>query len=124
MKTNNKLHPVFNYILGCIEHDGTTEEKLKEVLKYFNEEHNHEYNKKRYNNLQERFAEWLKGAPSSIEIDHWNDDIIKLGKDWGSIPQEATEKQQEKIVSNFYNFISCKFFQLCKQNRIEYTFLY
>lgn len=124
MKTNNELHPVFNYILGCIEHEGTNEEKLKEVLNAFNSEFNFEQNKKRYPNLQTRFAEWLQGAPSLFEIEYWNDGIINLAKEWQSIPQDATEKQEQKILDNYYNFMACKFFQLCTQNKVSYSNLY
>lgn len=124
MKTNNKLHPVFNYILGCIEHEGTNEEKLKEVLNAFNSEFNFEQNKRRYPNLQNRFAEWLQGAPSSFEVEYWNDGIIKLAKEWQSIPQDATEKQEQKILDNYYNFMACKFFQLCTRNKVSYSNLY
>lgn len=124
MKTNSKNHPVFSYLISCMNEEGTTEQKINEVLSRFNEEYNHEYNKKRYKNLQDRFAEWLKGAPSALEIDYWTDDILKLAIDWKSIPENATESQKNKIVANFYNFIACKFFQLCKQHKIEYNFLY
>ena len=124
MKTNNKLHPVFNYILGCIEHEGTNEEKLKEVLNAFNSEFNFEQNKRRYPNLQTRFAEWLQGAPSLFEIEYWNEGIIKLAKEWQSIPQDATEKQEQKILDNYYNFMACKFFQLCTQHKVSYSNLY
>ena len=124
MKTNNKLHPVFNYILGCIEHEGTNEEKLKEVLNAFNSEFNFEQNKRRYPNLQNRFAEWLQGAQSSFEVEYWNEGIIKLAKEWQSIPQDATEKQEQKILDNYYNFMACKFFQLCTQHKVSYSNLY
>lgn len=124
MKTNSKNHPVFAYLISCMNEEGTTEQKINEVLNKFNVEYNHEYNKKRYKNLQDRFAEWLKGAPSALEVDYWTDNIVQLAINWGSIPENATESQKNKIVSNFYNFISCKFFQLCKQYKIEYNFLY
>jgi len=127
MKTNNKLHPVFDYLLDCIETEQENPSKLDKinfVLENFNSEANFLNNKKRYPNLQYRFAYWLQGAPSSISIEYWNDEIIKLAIKWGAIPENATENQQYKIISNYYNFMAAKFFQLCKQNKVDYSFLY
>lgn len=125
MKTNSKKHPVFSYLISCMDEElETTEQKIEEVLNAFNEEFNFTNNKKRYPNLQCRFAEWLQGAPSALSIDFYNDDILKLAVSWGSISQNATERQEQKILDNYYNFMSCKFFQLCKQNKIEYSQLY
>jgi len=127
MKTNNKLHPVFNYLLDCIQTENdneTTQEKIKYVLNDFDNEFNFSNNKKRFPNLQTRFAEWLQGSPSALSIDYYNCDIIKLAKDWGSIPQNATERQEQNILDGYWNFMSCKFFQLCKQNKVEYSNLY
>lgn len=124
MKTNNKLHPVFAYLMEAINFKGSNVEKLHSVLIAFNEEYNFDNNKRRLPNLQNRFADWLQGAPSSISIEYWNDEIIKLAVKWGAIPENATENQQYKIISNYYNFMACKFFQLCKQNKVDYSYTY
>jgi len=124
MKTNNKLHPVFTYLMEAINFKGSDLEKLHSVLIAFNEEHNFDNNKRRLPNLQNRFADWLQGLPSAIDIEYYNFDIIQLAKKWEAIPQNATEKQEQKILDNYWDFMSCKFFQLCKQNKVDYSFLY
>jgi len=128
MKTNNKLHPVFNYILSCInkevggiDQELTTPEKLQHVIDCFNSEANYEYNKKRVRNLHERFSGWLMGLPSCINIDFENYKIIEIAKEWNSIPQDAKTGQENKILNNWFNFITVKFFQLCDQNKIDYS---
>jgi hypothetical protein len=128
MKTNSKNHPVFAYLLEAIEIEenqtATNSEKIKYVLDCFNSEFNHPQNKKRYSNLQARFAEYLQGLPSCINIAFYNSDILELAEKWGSLPPDATEKQEDKILANYFNFMACKFFQLCKQNKVDYLFLY
>ena len=61
---------------------------------------------------QKALAEWLQGLPSAINIDFYNHDILKLAVKWGSIPENATEKQEDKIINNWFNFIANKIGQL------------
>ncbi len=125
---NNKL--AFDYILENIEsenYDVTCKndaEKLAFVLDCFNKEVNYENNKKRIPNLQSRFADYLMGLPTCFTIAFENYKIIEIAKQWESLPINATEKQQDKIISNWFNSISAKFFQLCNKNKVDYSFLY
>ena len=61
---------------------------------------------------QKALAEWLQGLPSAINIDFYNHEILKLAVLWGSIPENATEKQEDKIIDNWFNFIANKIGQL------------
>jgi hypothetical protein len=124
LKTNNKLHPVFSYLIGCIDLEGSNTEKLHSVLIEFNRVANYDNNKRNIPNLQNRFADWLQGLPSCINVDFENYRIIEIAKEWGSIGKDATDKQEDKILDNWFNFISCKFFQLCKQNKVDYSYTY
>ena len=124
MKTNNKLHPVFNYLLNSIDFEGSNEDKINFVLNSFNSEYNQDYNKRYIPNLQTRFAEYLQGLPSCLNIVFSNYDILQLAKSWEGLPENATEKQEDKILSNYFNFMAAKFFQLCKQNKVNYSNLY
>lgn len=125
---NNKL--AFDYILENIDSEAyevetkTDAEKLVFVLNCFNKEVNYENNKRRIPNLQLRFADYLMGLPSCITIDFEYYKILQIAKLWESIPENATEKQEDKILSNWFNFISAKFFQLCNKNKVDYSFLH
>ena len=125
---NNKL--AFDYILENIDSEAydvtcsNDAEKLAFVLDCFNKEANYENNKKRIPNLQSRFADYLMGLPTIITIDFENYKILEIAKLWESIPNNASEKQEDKILSNWFNFISAKFFQLCNKNKVDYSFLY
>lgn len=121
MKTSlNKL--AFAYILNAIDGDGyqvelsTPASKVAFAYECFKSEYWHAENQRYYrNNEIEGFKNWLMGLPSSIHVAFSHFDIINIAKDWGSIPANSTERQEDKIIDNWFNFISVKFFQLKKQ---------
>lgn len=127
-KFNNKL--AFDYILENIEPENydvvcnNDAEKLQFILDCFNKEVNYENNKKRIPNLQNRFADYLMGLPTCFTVAFENYKILEIAEKWESIPKDASEKQKDKILANWFNFISAKFFQLCKKNKVDYNFLY
>lgn len=61
---------------------------------------------------QKALAEWLQGLPSAINIEFYNHKILELAVKWGSIPENATEKQEDKILDNYWNFMANKIGQL------------
>lgn len=114
------------YILGCIDSEGyeitcnSDKEKLQFLYNTFISEYWHDYNKKYYNgNIIKAFASWLQGLPSSFNIDFENYCILQIAKKWGSIPDNATERQEDKIIENWFNFISVKTFKLFKKYKID-----
>jgi hypothetical protein len=110
---------VFNYILSSIDGEGygidpnTDSEKVNFVLATFQSEYAHGI--KYYQSEQRAFSEWLAGLPSCMNIEYRNYFILELAKEWGSIPADATEKQEDKILNNWFNFISVNFFQLASK---------
>ena len=47
-----------------------------------------------------------------------NYDIIKFAEKTGILSETATEKQQEKIIANWFNWVAWKFMQLhAKENK-------
>lgn len=64
----------------------------------------------RKHNQQDYFAGWLQGLPFHLPFE--NHEILAIAKAWGSIPQDATERQEAKILNNWYRFMAAKFFQL------------
>jgi hypothetical protein len=116
MNTHAKKH-AFNYILNSIDGEGygvqleTDKQKIDFVYDTFKSEYG--YTIEYYgNNEQIAFREYLAGLPSCINIEFRNYYIIELAKIWGSIPSEPTEKQEEKILSNWFHYIANNFFQL------------
>jgi hypothetical protein len=72
---------------------------------------------------QEAFSEWIMGLPSSFNIDFENYKILELARKWGSIKPELTgktlERREDLILSNWFNFITVKTFQLFKKHGIK-----
>jgi len=124
MNTNSKNHPVYKYILDYVysaEYDlekqpETDQEKLQFVLNAFRSEYSHMI--KRVGEFK-AFSEWLSGLPMALNIDFENYKILQLAKEWHSIPENATEKQEDKIIENWFNFITMKFFILCRRNKVN-----
>ena len=118
---------LFEYIINSIETDGydveaeTSEEKLQFVLKCFNSEFNHEYNRKLYPNIQTRFAEYLMGLPSCINIDFYYIDIENRLREFGIINPADSQKKIDGFVDRWFVVIAAKFLQLCNRYKIDYS---
>jgi len=126
-KELNKIYR--DYILGAISFEGydlekepvTDAEKLAEVCRTFYGEYlkNDKNWQRRYGSYQNAFKEWLTGLPSSINIDFENYKILELCRAWGVLAAYATEKQEDRILENWFNFMANKFFQLCRKEKIN-----
>ena len=115
LRTNSKkyLANIQNYLIDAINtEDHTTEatthaEKLDFVMSCYNEEFNHKYNQARHPNEQDRFANWLAGLPSVLNIPFYNDDIVKLAKQLQEVETYPNEKNTTKnIIDNYFNFMA------------------
>ena len=126
MNTHSKSHPVYRYILDCIDYDfiheygfkkqpKTDAEKLQAIFTIFNREY-----KRNVEKLGERkaYQEWLMGL-SVASIDYENYKILELAKLWGGIPQDASEAKEDKIINNWFNFITLKTFTLAKRLKVN-----
>ena len=113
LKTNSKkyLNNIQSYILDSIdgtEYDIKTEtptEKLQFLFDCFEVEFNYKNNKLRYPNLQDRFANWLQGLPSVINLPYQEYEILQLSKIFFEV-YTLTEKQKETIINNYWSFMA------------------
>ena len=99
-----------NYILDCLDNEDEIMEsktkfsrldKIDYLLYRFYTEYAHMINKV---GKQQAIANWLSGL--AINIVYWNDDIIKLAKDMGSVDESITKRQEETILSNYWLFMA------------------
>ena len=93
--------------------------KLLYVMDCFNSEYNHPYNIKRTPNHVNRFAEWLSGLPSCLDIPCYYYDIIELAKELHEAT-ELTEKQKETICQNFFSHVANQFISFYNR-QMKYT---
>jgi hypothetical protein len=115
---------VSSYILNAIDGEGygkelnTSAEKLQFLANCFKDEYLFPDNLKRYGSYQEVLRQWIMGLPSSFNIDFENYRIIEISKEWGSLPINATDRQEDKIINNWFNFIAAKTLQLMAKHNI------
>lgn len=124
MTTKELNNHVFNYILNAIDGEGygktlqTDTDKLQFLADTFNSEYAYKENIRYYGSYSKTFENWLMGLPSCFNVEFRNHAIIEIAKLWGSLPINATEKQEDKILNNWFNFITCKTFQLMKKHKV------
>lgn len=100
----------------CMGSDAITNEELAAyVYETFESEYQHETD--RYGR-QKAFSNWLAGLPTVLTIAFTNHDILKLAVKFKSIPKDYTEKQADKILTNYFTFMAVKFLQCVDGYRI------
>lgn len=103
----------FGYVLDCIYNEDNENMTDKEVVNYFfdcfNKEYNDAYYRRLYPNLQERISQYIQGLPTCISIAFTDYDIINIGKTWGYC---KTEPQTSKFVNNWFDVIALRLIQL------------
>lgn len=108
------------YILDCInpeayELEATTDaEKVQVLYNAFTVEYAHEIARK---GQMRALAGYYAGLPSICNIDFENCKILELAVEWDSIPKNATEKQEDKILENWWLFIANKTLQLFRKHK-------
>ena len=115
LRTNSKkyLSNIQNYLIDAVyteDHktEATTDaEKIAFVMACYDSEFNHKYNRYKYPNEQTRFANWLAGLPSVLDIPFYNDDIVNLAKRLQEVDTYPNEKNTTKnIIDNYFNFMA------------------
>lgn len=90
---------------------------IDKFLICFNQEHNFEYNKRKFPNLQDRLADYLQGCPYGFNISY-NYEILDFAcvvHELSSIPED----KQDVIIENFYNHCSCMILRLADKQIIK-----
>lgn len=121
MKTNPRNYKrngnQFAFVLDSINVENynldpeTTSDKEKVSLffKCYNQEFNHEWNKKQYPNECQRIGEYIQGLPSCFNTIYWEEEIIKIGQSWGYC---QTNKKASDFVNNWFRGCGFRLLQL------------
>ena len=113
LRTNSKkyLNNIQTYLINAIDSDGyenqptTDKAKVSFLVDCYNSEYNHAYNVKMYPNEQTRFANWLSGLPSVLNIPFYPSGIIELAKELQEV-ETYDQKTKDKICDNYFNFMA------------------
>ena len=113
LRTNSKkyLNNIQTYLINAIDSDGyenqptTDKAKVSFLVDCYNSEYNHAYNVKMYPNEQIRFANWLSGLPSVLNIPFYPSGILELAKELQEV-ETYDQKTKDKICDNYFNFMA------------------
>lgn len=81
----------------------TDDEKIDYIFERFYSEYYKENIALRYGK-QKAMADWLAGL--SLNLPYWYDEIIELAIEMGSIDENPSEKLQNKVISNYWDFMA------------------
>jgi hypothetical protein len=118
MKLSQKTHDLYNqYLLDSIDFSGyeleiklkTNQQLINQLFKTFEKEGGWQVDRIGF---APALTEWLSGLPSCINIDFANYDILERAKKYGSLAPGATEKDQDKLLSNYWDFMANKLIKL------------
>jgi hypothetical protein len=123
-KEQNKSYE--QYIIEAIDESGydeplplcTDKQKLQFLHDTFVSEYWHEQNQKRYHIKENAFREWIMGLPSCFNIEWENYKILDLAVRMGNLPEDYTKNQADKILENYFAFITAKVFRLFRKYKI------
>lgn len=110
------------YILNAIEKEdgtkvqGSPQEKLTFLKRKFESEKKEEI--KKFGKRQ-AFKSWLMGLPTYYDIPFENYKILNFAKKMGSLPENPTQKQEDKVLNNYWNFMTEKTFQTFRKYGVE-----
>jgi hypothetical protein len=116
------------YILNAIDGSGydrqpeTDQQKLIFLATTFKTEYCYKANFQRYKTVQAVLREWIMGLPSCFNIAFYNGDILETAKTFGNLPETMTEAQEDKIISQWFDFLAVKTLQLMNKHGIENSF--
>lgn len=123
--------PVEAFILQAIDNSGYDAQPLnsdKEKLQFLADTFKNEYGWSipRYG-IQSAIREWLQGLPSAINLPFYNVDILHYAWLWGSLGHNPSakdknkyqEKEENKLLSNYWQFMAMRILSLFKRNGIE-----
>ena len=104
--------------MSCIDAEGydveqptNNKEKIKTFFAIFNSEYEWQIN---HDGEFKALTDYLQGLGGCLHIAYNNHDILELAKKYGSISNNATEKQEQKILDNYWLFMANKLMQLNK----------
>ena len=118
MKLSQKTHDLYNqYLLDSIDFSGyeleielkTNQQLINQLFKTFEKEGGFQVDRI---GLAPALSDWLSGLPSCINIDFANYDILERAKKYGSLAPDASEKDQDKLLDNYWRFMANKLIKL------------
>lgn len=110
---------VFEYILDSIAPDVHEEKEFKsdyDKIMFINQVFESDFWDTHAvffkNDRKLTFSEWLSGLPSSLDIEFESYRIVEYGIEWGCLPENPTEDQEDNWIEGWYKLMADHFFLL------------
>jgi hypothetical protein len=117
MKNTKEVNQeIRRYILSCVNFEGYDKyagvqmsevDRLRAVYQIFKSEYLYPENLVKYGNERNVFAEWLRGLPSSLNIEFRDSEILKMGYEWEFI---KTESGEGRFINHWFDRMASAFF--------------
>lgn len=113
----------YEYVLNCINEDAYNKsytepkDKVEFLLRTFNEEYNHSYNKNKFPKLIDRIESYYRCLPSVFNIEFRDYNIIQIGKQWGYC---QTKRSESEFCNQWWHRIANITLQLADKLEIDY----
>ena len=115
-KSSDLTKTVRAYVCECVINNNDSEIELKtekDCARYIKEKFAGEYQwRVAQAGPQTAMIDWLQGL--SLPIDFENFRILQLAVKWGSIPENATESQEDKILEKYWQFMAVKILSMIR----------
>lgn len=124
-KSSELDQKVKQYILDCIdlecygEKATSAQDAALKVVGFVMNEADRPYNRKKLVSDQAIIADHIAGLPSYLNVAFTNYEIIQLAIKWGSISKNASEKEYQKILDNYFNLIASKLLQISRGYNVK-----
>lgn len=106
--------------LACYDEKAeTAQDAAIKIIGFIMNEADNPFNRKKLKTDQAIIADHIAGLPSYLNIAFSNYDILQLAENWGSLSVNATEKEQQKILDNYFNFIAAKLLQISRGYNVK-----
>lgn len=128
IKSNDYLKRIGNYMLAQIYFENELDhcnnfsnlDKFRKIHEIFLSEYEHEIKR---TSIQKAFENWLRGLPTNFTIAFYNHDILLLHKKLTVTVKNLTEKEEDKILENYWNLMAFKFFSILRHLEKNEKFL-
>jgi len=117
MAINHKYYQ--NIILNSVEEDfnGKKLTTPKAKAKFISDRFDSEYGwRVKQIGQMGAMIDWLQGL--AIDIPFYNSDILEIAKKGGSLPQNPTEKQEDKILENYWRFMANETLKIFRKYKV------
>jgi hypothetical protein len=106
------VYGMWHMLCVALQQPTNDKEKINTFFKIFNDEYKWQIS---HDGEFQALIDYLQGLGGCLSIAFNNHEILEMAKEFGSIPKDATERQEDAILENYWRFMANKLIQLKKR---------